>query len=137
MTPAAEALVKESWGRISGREDDLARAFYARLFEIGPAQAKLFGATDMTAQRRKFTDMLGEIVRTLDHPDALIPEAKALAERHVVYGVQTRDYPLVGDALVHAIGAVLGDDFTPALRAAWEEAYAYASSVMIRVHGRA
>ena len=138
MTPEHRQLVSESWARLSPDADSLARHFYARLFEIDPGAARLFAATDMTAQRKKFTDMIAAIIRAIDEPDELVPNTAALARRHVGYGVEDRHYDSVGEALVWAVGETLSADaFSAEARAAWVEAYALIASVMRRAAGRA
>ena len=86
----------------------------------------------MVAQRVKFIEMLGEIVRNLDIPKELIPSVSALGRRHVDYGVRDIDYDRVREALFAALAMELGDAFSDELRDAWEEAYALTASVMKR-----
>ena len=59
------------------------------------------------------------------------PIAGDLAKRHVGYGVAREHYALVGSALLWTLEQGLADEFTPALRAAWEAAYSALSEVMI------
>jgi len=136
MTPEHRQLVQDSWAAVTPAADDLARHFYARLFEIDPGAARLFASTDMTAQRKKFTDMLTSIVRAIDEPVELVPGAAALARRHTGYGVEDRHYDSVGEALVWALARTLGGTLTPDARAAWVEAYAVLASVMRRAAAR-
>jgi hemoglobin-like flavoprotein len=112
VSPESERLVRETWREIAPASDDVVAAFYARLFESNPTAHELFASTNMTEQRRKFSNMLGEIVRVLDNPDLLVSEVAASGRRHVSYGVQDRDYEDVGAALVWAIGQKLGERFT-------------------------
>ena len=132
MNTERKRLVLESWQSLANHHDRVATAFYERLFEIAPHGRALFARTNMEAQRVKVIAMLGEIVRNLDQPDALIPSVGALGRRHVGYGVQDADYDLVREALLGAIGAALGDAFTREVRSAWEETYALTASVMKR-----
>ena len=132
MNTERKRLVLESWQSLADHHDRVATAFYDRLFEIDPHGRALFAHTNMEAQRMKIVAMLGEIVRNLDQPDALIPSVGALGRRHVGYGVQDADYDMVREALLGAIAAALGDAFTREVRSAWEEAYALMASVMKR-----
>ena len=137
MSPETRQLVHDSWTLAAPAAEELARDFYARLFEIDPAASRLFAAADMGAQRRKFGDMLGAIVRAMDEPDSLVAASAALGRRHAGYGVEDRHYDRVGEALDWALGRTLGDAFTPDVRAAWREAYALLASVMRRAAGHA
>jgi hemoglobin-like flavoprotein len=132
MNAERKRLVQETWEAISRNHDGVAIAFYHRLFEIDPAARTLFSKTNMPAQRVKFVQMLGDIVRNLDLPSALIPTVSALGKRHVGYGVHDADYDRVREALFAAIAGELGDGFTGEVRDAWEEAYALTAAVMKR-----
>ena len=132
MSPETERLIRESWETLHPVSDDLVSSFYARLFEANPPLAALFGATNMTEQRRKFVVMLSEIVRVLDQPELLVSEVAASGRRHLQYGVKDRDYDDVGAAFLFAIGTALGDRFTSDVRAAWREAYDLLAAVMRR-----
>ena len=132
MSPESERLIRESWEILRPRSDAVASAFYARLFESNPDLKRLFSTTDMTEQRRKLVVMLSEIVRALDRPEVLVSEVADSGRRHVNYGVHDRDYDDVGAALLWAIDQSLGDRSTPAIRAAWREAYDLLAAVMRR-----
>ena len=128
--------IQDSWSLAAPAADELTSRFYARLFEIDEGAARLFAATDMIAQRRKFTDMLHAIVAAIDEPRQLVPGVAALARRHVAYGVEDHHYDSVGEALLHAFAETLGSAFTADVRAAWAEAYALLASVMRRAANR-
>jgi hemoglobin-like flavoprotein len=132
MNAERKRLVLESWEAIGRNHDRVAVAFYERLFEIDTGARSLFAKTNMVAQRGKFVQMLGDIVRNLDLPRELIPTVSALGRRHVEYGVRDADYDRVREALFAAIAAELGADFTDEVRDAWEEAYALTAAVMKR-----
>ena len=123
---------RDSWQRLTPDHDRIATAFYDRLFEIYPHARTLFARTNMTEQRAKVVAMLSDIVRNLDRLDSLLPIVIGLGRRHRDYGVEERDYDRVREALLGAIGAALGDDFTPDVRDAWEETYALTAGVMKR-----
>ena len=141
MTPERKQTVQAAWRLAEAHGDDLARAFYARLFVIDPSAAALFVSTDMPAQRQKLVAMLHGLVEALDNPPLLVPEAAGLARRHVTYGVTDAQYDSVGAALLHAVAETLGEAFTDDVRAAWSEAYALLASIMRRAaalpHGAA
>jgi hemoglobin-like flavoprotein len=132
MTPEQHALVRESWRRFEPRLRQSGIRFYEQLFELDPTVAHLFRGTDMVQQEHKLIAMFAEIVRTLDRPVELVPELAGLGERHVGYGVRDEDYASVGTALLWLLDQVLGDEFTPAVREAWNEAYLLAATIMRR-----
>ena len=132
MNAERKRLVLESWEAVGRNHDGVAVAFYDRLFEIDAGARSLFAKTNMVAQRGKFIQMMGEIVRNLDWPTELIPTVSALGRRHVEYGVRDTDYDRVREALFAALAGELGAGFTDEVRDAWEEAYALTAAVMKR-----
>jgi nitric oxide dioxygenase len=71
------------------------------------------------------------VVGGLSDLDAVLPAAKALAVRHVAYGVAADHYAPVGEALIWTLQQGLGEAFTPETRDAWQAAYGALSGVMI------
>ncbi len=132
MTPEQHALVRESWRRFEPRFRATGLRFYEQLFALDPTVAHLFAHVDIDHQERKLMTMLTEIVRVLDRPNELVPELADLGYRHVSYGVKDDDYGSIGAALIWLLEQVLGEEFTPELRAAWSEAYLLVSSIMRR-----
>lgn len=137
MTPESRRLVQESWTRLADDADTVARRFYESLFELAPHARTLFDGTDVDAQRRKFVQMLDDILRMLDDPERFIPELAALGRRHAGYGTEAADYDTVGAALLATLEESLGDDFTPRVRDAWMETYRTIAGVMRRAAERA
>jgi hemoglobin-like flavoprotein len=130
MTPEQIAAVQRSFSDLGTRTDELARQFYARLFALDPSVEDLF-STDPAVQRAKFVDELTEIVRSISALDRFVPRALDLGARHVAYRVKPDHYRLVGQALIGALGAVLGDAFDAELEAAWKQAYDLVAETMM------
>jgi len=136
MRPETERLVRESWARFEPVAEQSAGFFYAKLFELDPEARRLFVQTDMDAQGRKVMRMFAEIVRTIDQPEALVPELADLGRRHVHYGVRDSQYDSVGTAVLWTLERGLGPAFTPEGRNAWTEAYLLLSTVLRRAAAR-
>lgn len=124
------AEIRAGWSRIARKRDLAAGLFYGRLFQLSPQAQALFNK-DMAAQGRKLIQMLDHVISHLDAPEHLGPEAAALAQRHVAYGVRQADYADVGQALIWMLEQVQGEAFSPAQRHAWGRAYAALAQVMI------
>jgi hemoglobin-like flavoprotein len=137
MTPDQILLVRSSWPAVAADADALTTHFYARLFEIDDSAARLFAHVDMGSQRKKLAQALAVVVKVLDDPDQLLPAVAALGKRHAHYGVEHHHFDSVGEALIAALAATLGDGFSSDLHAAWAEAYALVASVMRRALIRA
>lgn len=132
MTPENVRLVRESWALVRENGFDLSHEFYEHLFRNAPQSRALFAGTSMNAQGRKLVEMLAAIVLVLDDPAALDALIAPMGKRHAEYGVKLRDYPAVGDALMHALQHQLGPALTPKARLAWAEAYDTVSTIMIK-----
>jgi nitric oxide dioxygenase len=131
MSPAEIDLIQTSFAKVAPIADTAAGLFYSRLFEIAPEVKPLFADADMKAQGRKLMAALAMIVGGLSDLDAVLPAAKALAVRHLDYGVNADHYAPVGAALVWTLEQGLGNDFTPETRSAWLAAYTALSEAMI------
>ena len=130
MTPHQVDLVQSSFAKVAPIADAAAAMFYGRLFEIAPEVKPLFHG-DMAEQRRKLMTTLGVVVNGLKNLDAVLPQARALAVKHVAYGVKAAHYAPVGEALIWTLDRGLGADFTSEVRSAWLAAYGALSGVMI------
>ena len=131
MTPTQIALVQSSFAKVAPIASDAAALFYDRLFATLPEARPLFKG-DMDEQGRKLMATLTAVVGSLDRLDAVLPTAKALAIRHVGYGVRPEHYEPVGAALLWTLEQGLGPDFNSDTSEAWRTAYGVLSSAMIQ-----
>jgi nitric oxide dioxygenase len=88
-------------------------------------------STDPEIQTEKFTSELAAIVEAIGSFDEVAPRLADLGARHVDYGVATRHYRLVGEALLGALAAALGPAWDEATEAAWRPAYNLVAEVMM------
>jgi hemoglobin-like flavoprotein len=124
-------LLALSFARVSANKDEAATIFYARLFTTAPHLRAMF-KNDLEAQKAKLMSSLAQIVdfyRVGVDPTSYLTR---LGRGHKSYGAQRSHFDTVGDALIFTLAQVLGEDFTPEIRAAWIEAYGEVASVMIR-----
>lgn len=136
MTPQQITLVQQSFAQVVPIAPQAAEIFYARLFELAPQVRPLFTG-DMAEQGRKLMAMLAMVVNGLTRLDTIVPAAQKLGQRHVAYGAEPAHYPVVGQALLDTLERGLGAAFTPDVKAAWSEAYALLSGVMIEAQQQA
>ena len=125
-------LVEESWERLAPEGPALARAFYARLFELDPRIEDLFVLTEMESQGEKFLAMVGELILLLKEPERFEKALVASGRRHRGYGVVPEHYRTVGEALLWAIESGTGPELTDETREAWAEAYTRMAFLMQR-----
>jgi hemoglobin-like flavoprotein len=129
MTPDRQRLVRDSFAKVVPIAPQAAALFYDRLFTLDPSLKPLFKG-DMAEQGRKLMTMIGTAVANLDKLDTIVPAVQALGRRHAGYGVPRASYDTVATALLWTLGQGLGEGFTPAVEAAWTEAYTILATVM-------
>lgn len=122
--------VQQSWAKVQPIASQAAELFYKNLFELDPSLKSLFKG-DMKAQGEKLMQMIGTAVAKLTELDTLVPALQGLGKRHAGYGVVTAHYDTVGAAFLNTLSQGLGEDFTPAVKAAWTTVYGVMSKVMI------
>ena len=124
-------MVKESFEKVKPYSGKLTRVFYDNLFELNPDLRKLF-KKDMRSQRRKFIAALSYIIDNLYDAETTFKRIKELARDHVAYGVKKEDYDTFGEALIFALSAALGNDFTEPVKSAWKDVYNTLAYIMVR-----
>jgi len=129
MTPEKIALVRGSWQQVLPIKDTAAQLFYGRLFELDPSLRSMFKG-DMVEQGGKLMTMINMVVSSLDNLGPLLGRIETLGRGHVAYGVTEAHYDTVGSALLWTLGQGLGEQFAPAVKDAWTEAYGILSSAM-------
>lgn len=122
---------------VAERADEFTARFYDHLFVIDASAARLFTGVDMTVQQWKLAQTLGVVVQALDDLDTLLPAVAALGRRHTRHGVLPHHFDSVGAALLQAFDDTLGMRFTPAVRAAWTQAYDLVAAEMQKGLGNA
>jgi hemoglobin-like flavoprotein len=123
-------LVQSSFAKVAPIADAAAELFYGRLFEIAP-EVKPFFRHDMRKQGQKLMTTLALVVGNLKNLGTILPGVKALAIKHVDYGVVPVHYDRVGEALIWTLQKGLGEAFTPDTEAAWLSAYKALTNIMI------
>lgn len=129
MTPQQTALVQSTWSKVVPIQDQVARLFYDKLFEMDPSLRPLFKG-DMVEQGRKLMAMINTAINGLSRLNEIVPAVQALGRRHVGYGVKEAHYETVGAALLWTLEQGLGPSFTPEVRQAWATAYGLLAGVM-------
>ena len=131
MTKEQIALVKSSWKILRDVDHALiGSVFYTKLFFDNPRLEKMF-PENMEQQYLKLVDMLTVIVSRLGSSGEIIEDIKALARRHVGYGVRTEHYRYLKTALLWTLEKGLGDDWNEKVEDAWIACYDMISGIMI------
>jgi hemoglobin-like flavoprotein len=129
MTPDQKTLVQESFRLLTPIADLAARLFHQRLFELDPKLKSLFKG-DMEEQGKKLMKMIAAAVNALDRLEEIVPAVQDLGARHAGYGVEEKDYDIVGNALLWTLQQGLDDLYTSEVEEAWIAAYSELSNTM-------
>jgi hemoglobin-like flavoprotein len=135
MTPEQLAVVRESYASLGPDATAMAADFYGRLFAADPSTRALF-SDGPEVMAVKFTAELDAIVEAIASFDEFRLRVADLGARHAAYGVQTRHYGAVGEALVASLAAHLGDRWDDQLEAAWRRAYNLVAETMMSAQQR-
>jgi hemoglobin-like flavoprotein len=130
MTPTDIALVRAGFARIAPESARIGLAFYDRLFALDISLRTLF-PSDLRPQAGHLMAALAMVVRSLDDLGPVLAQVQALGRRHAAFGVEPRDFGVVGVALLATLEAELGEAFTGDARAAWSSAYGTLADAMI------
>ena len=122
--------VRQSVALLLPQAAEATRVFYDRLFTVAPETRGLF-KIDMDVQRQHFTAALSVILKNLTMLDVLAEPLRELGSGHAKVGVRPQHYPVVRDAMLHAMAQVLHAAWTPELAADWQELLDTVSRIMM------
>eukprot|EP00808_Paulinella_micropora_P009052 g61576.t1 len=105
--------------------------FYLHLFSLNP-RYKLMFSDNIARQGKMLAQLVGFIVHSADHLDSheFNKTAYNLAKVHNQRGIRPEDYDTLGQALLMAIKASLGNDYTERVKTAWTTVF---SALLIAV----
>jgi hemoglobin-like flavoprotein/uncharacterized protein YjbI with pentapeptide repeats len=129
---AVVELVQKSFASIRLDKDAFTEAFYQELFKRGPQLQPLFGQVDIRKQGVKLQATLALLVENLRKPQELEKILGPLGRKHVGYGANAENYPLVGEALLATMQRFLGEDWTPPVALAWSETLESVQAIMLQ-----
>jgi len=127
------ALVKATVPALEAHGLDIVREMYSRMFQNAEIR-DLFNQShhgDSGSQPRALTAAILAYASNIENLAALAPAVERIAQKHVGLQILPEHYPHVGEALLGAIKAVLGDAATPEILAAWGEAYWFLANILI------
>lgn len=128
-------LVKATVPALRAHGEDITRHFYADMFRAHPELLNIFNPANQ-ATGRQARSLAASVLAYAEHIDAagqLGGMVERIAHKHVSLEVLPEHYPIVGEHLLGAIAAVLGDAATPEILDAWAAAYGQLAELMIRV----
>lgn len=122
-------VIRESFGAVEARAQELSQYFYGALFVIAPDTRNLF-PVNMSTQRDRLLRALVYVVQMVDRPDELVTFLGQLGRDHRKFDVLARHYDAVGMALISALKRFLGKGWTTDVEIAWTTAYGLIAKTM-------
>jgi nitric oxide dioxygenase len=117
------------------REHGLAitTTFYRNMFAAHPELTNLFNMGNQAngSQQQSLASAVFAYAANIDNAAVLAPVVSRIVHKHASLGITAQHYPIVGRYLLGAIQEVLGAAATPALIAAWDEAYSELAAALI------
>jgi nitric oxide dioxygenase len=111
----------------------ITKLFYENMFKAHPELTSIFNMGNQAsgAQQQSLASAVFAYAANIGNPDALGPVVKRIVHKHVSVGIRAEHYPIVGEHLLGAIAATLGDASTQPLLDAWKEAYGSLARLLI------
>ncbi|WP_172331797.1 globin domain-containing protein [Mangrovicoccus sp. HB161399] len=119
--PDQTALLKDSFPDVFRAKARIGALAYQHLFAAAPETEQLFTGA-FSAQHEMLVEELALILRVAE-TDEPLPKAARLGRYHASLGVEQAHFAAMREALLAAIGEVLGPQFTPAMQDAWARAF--------------
>ncbi|MET3480659.1 NO-inducible flavohemoprotein [Methylobacterium sp. 1973] len=133
LSPSTVALIKATIPALEARGLDITRRMYERLFENAEMR-DLFNQSHHGAagsQPKALAQAVLAYARNIDNLSVLGGAVERIAQKHVALNILPEHYPHVADALLGAIGDILGDAATSETCAAWGDAYWLLAEILI------
>ncbi|HEX5623399.1 MAG TPA: globin domain-containing protein [Sulfuricurvum sp.] len=131
LSPETIAAVKETIPLINQESENVTTRMYEILFSKYPETKPLFANADKD-QHKKLAGAIAAFAGNIDNLGVLGNAVEKMAQSHVMTQVKPAHYPMVADALITAMGDVLGDAFTEERKNAWVEAYTFLANILMQ-----
>jgi hemoglobin-like flavoprotein len=123
-------IIKKSYKSIQPRMSRVTRVLFDRLFETNPELRPLFHS-DLRDLRKKIVRKFDYVIAHLHEPEVLGPELKKLGAHHnKQFKVTQEHYNAFINALIYALSAAFGSEFTPELRKTWRYVLGVVAQIM-------
>jgi nitric oxide dioxygenase len=116
----------------------ITKLFYQNMLDAHPELTRIFNMGNQAsgAQQQSLAAAVFAYAANIGNPAALGPVVQRIVHKHVSIGIRAEHYPIVGNHLLGAISATLGDAATPPLLDAWKEAYNSLAKLLIEAEAQ-
>jgi len=129
LSPTTIEMIKATAPVVAQHAESITAAMYEILFDEHPELKELFKDADPD-QHKKLAAAVIAYATHIDNLSVLGSAVEKMAQTHVRSQVKPEHYPIVGGALLAAIGKILGEAATPEIVNAWKEAYFFLADVL-------
>ncbi|KAH6640083.1 flavohemo protein [Truncatella angustata] len=133
ITPSQIAIVKSTAPLLKEHGEEITKLFYGNMLKAHPELNNIFSTVSQTsgAQPRALAGAVFAYASYIDDLGKLSSAVERIAQKHVSLTVQADQYAIVGEHLIAAVAAVLGDAVTPEVTDAWTAAYGALADIFI------
>jgi nitric oxide dioxygenase len=116
----------------------ITKLFYENMLGAHPELTRIFNMGNQAsgAQQQSLAAAVFAYAANIGNPGALGPVVQRIVHKHVSIGIRAEHYPIVGNHLLGAISATLGDAATAPLLDAWKEAYNSLAKLLIEAEAK-
>lgn len=133
VSPASRPYIDASVPVLREHGLTITRTFYRNMFAEHPELTDLFNMGNQArgVQQQSLAAAVFAYAANIDNAQALQPVVQRIVHKHASVGIRAEHYPIVGRHLLGAIQETLGEAASPALLAAWAEAYGELANALI------
>ncbi|KAL0930676.1 flavohemoglobin [Colletotrichum truncatum] len=126
VSPEKMAIIHATAPMLKEQAMTITMSFYYSMKDVYPELIAKFAK-----QPRQLSTAILAYCQLLDDPPKLMKGVERIAQIHVDADITPDLYRLVGTGFIEAVGKVLGDEATPEILEAWDEAFRVLSDVLI------
>lgn len=133
LTQKTKDTVKATAPVLAQHGYDIIKHFYRNLLSAHPELKNIFNMRhqERGEQQEALARAVYAYAANIEDPQSLEAVLKNIANKHVSLGVRPDQYPIVGEHLLAAIKAVLGDAATDDIMSAWAQAYGNLADILM------
>lgn len=126
-------LIKATVPLLQQQGEAITRHFYKTMLTEHPELKAFFNEANQVegTQARALAGAVLAYAAHIDRLEAIGPALPRIIQKHAALGVRPEHYPIVGECLLRAIRAVLGEVADDAIMAAWAQAYDALADMLI------
>jgi nitric oxide dioxygenase len=133
LTQQTRSIVKATAPVLAEHGYDIIKHFYRSLLAARPELKNIFNMRhqERGQQQEALARAVYAYAANIDDPGCLHALLEGIANKHASLGVRPEQYPIVGEHLLGAIKAVLGDAATDDIISAWAQAYGNLADILM------